>query len=159
MHEQPSPAPELEPQGFFSGIRPLAVVIGALVDNVATLLLSLLLLSIVASSYGESLGELDEPALQALSRDPGVLVSSMLLGSFCTGFGGFMAARIAACHRARHGAFVGLFAVAMGLVSYGSGTAAPHVPLWYDLLGFGLLVPVGALGGWISSLTTSAEPD
>ena len=158
MHEQP--APELEPQGFFTGIRPLAVVIGALVDNVTTLILSLLLLSIVASSYGESLGELDESALEALSRDPGVLVSSMVLGSFCTGFGGFMAARIAASHRARHGAFVGLFAIAMGLVSYGSGTAAhPPVPLWYDLLGFGLLVPVGALGGWLSSLTSSAELD
>lgn len=152
MNGLPTLPPELEPQGFFSGIRPAAVLIGALVDNLSTLLLSITLLALISAGYESPSGELDEKALEALAREPGVLVGSMLLGSFCTALGGLMAARVAACHRARHGAFVGLAAIAVGLVSYGSGPTGGALPLWYDLLGFAILVPAGAFGGWASRL-------
>ena len=150
MNGPPSPPPPLEPQGFFSGIRPVAVVIGALVDHLSTLALGLVLLSVLAAAYGSESKPLSEEALEALSREPSMLAAWMLLGSFCTGLGGFIAGRLAARMPAQHGAFVGLAGIAIGLLHYGGEAPATPTPLWYDLLGFALLVPAGALGGWLA---------
>jgi hypothetical protein len=151
VNGQPSPPPPVEAPGFFTGIRPVAVALGALVDQISTMVLNLILLGWIAEEYESAPGVIDEEALQALARDPDMLAAWLCIGTFCTGFGGFMAARMAACHHGRHGAFVGLAGILMGLLAYGAQPTAYPPPLWYDLLSFGVLVPAGAIGGALSS--------
>jgi len=154
MNGHPSPPPTVEAEGFFSGIRPLALVIGVLVDHVSTMLLGIATLGIVAALYGRGDGAvLDEQAALELAFKPGVLAAWMLVGSFCTGLGGFMAGRMAARQRVQHGAFVGLAGIVVGLLSYGDTAVVGQPPLWFDLMKFGVLVPAGALGGWVSGLS------
>ncbi len=149
VSENPSPPP-IEAQGFFSGIRPVAVAIGALVDQVSTMVLNVVLLGLIAKQYESAPGVIDERALEVLAQDPNMLTAWLCIGTACTGFGGFMGARIATRHHARHGAFVGLAGIAMALVAYGAPHTAYQPPLWYDLLSFAVLVPAGAVGGMLS---------
>jgi len=152
-------APPDESQGFFHGIRPVAVALGALIDQISTMVLNVLLLGLIASDYESAPGVIDEDALKALAQDPNMLAAWLGIGTFCTGLGGFMGARMAGHHHARHGAFVGLAGVAMGLMAY-AARQTPYPPaLWYDLLSFGLLVPAGAIGGLLcASLGSRADP-
>ena len=150
MNGPPSPTP-IEAPGFFAGIRPVAIALGALVDQIGTTVLNVLLLSSMSDAYETSPGVIDEQALQALARDPDMLAAWLCIGTFGTCLGGFMSARMAARHHARHGAFVGLAGIILGLFAYSAQQSPYPPPLWYDLLSFTLLVPAGALGGLISS--------
>ena len=149
--ESPSP---VEAPGFFTGLRALPIGIGAFVDNVATMLGGLLFLSVQVERYGIRPGdELPEELLRALQSDPSLLAGSLVIGTLATGLGGYTAARLADCHRMRHGAFVGLVGVVLGLLAYAPAASAERPPLWYDLLGFLLLIPAGALGGALADFT------
>jgi len=162
MNGHPSRPPPLEPEGlvFFKGIRGLPVAIGALVDNAATIVLGLTVTGAIASGYAEPDGTLSEEALEALSHHPTLLAASMLIGTGCTALGGYVAGRMAGIHRLRHGAFVGLAAITLGLVSFASAPGGSTSPLWYDLLSFLLLVPAGLLGGVASGIGGAEErPD
>lgn len=144
---EPTP-PSIQAMGFFTGLRALPIAVGAFVDNVATLLGGLFFLSIQVDRYGIRPGdELPEEVLKTLQNDPSLLSASLLIGTLATCLGGYTAARLAGCHRVRHGAFVGLVGVLLGLLAYGPAPAVERPPLWYDLLGFSILIPAGAIGG------------
>lgn len=146
-----SPPPPIEPTGVFEGLRPGAIVLGALVDHVATFVTSATLvawLGVRASQAGE---EVSEEALEALAASPEFLALSLVVGALCTLLGGFVGARRAGCHFARHGAFVALASLLLGLLLYlPEARGEPVTPLWYDLLGAGMMLPAGAAGGWLA---------
>jgi hypothetical protein len=79
---------------------------------------------------------------------PGALkvhfVATLAGGLFCTALGGFLAGRIARQRPIFHGTLVGAFSLALGLVVRGSE------PAWFDLASSILVVPAGALGGWLA---------
>ena len=159
--QTPHPSP-VEAPGFFTGLRALPIAVGAFVDNLATMLGGLFFLSVQVDRYGIRPGdELPEEVVRTLQNDPSLLAASLVIGTLATGLGGYAAARLAGCHRARHGAFVGLVGVMLGLLAYAPATAVERPPLWFDLLGFLLLIPAGALGGALAQLIagrTSRNP-
>lgn len=156
-HELPPPATEAT--GFFTGLRALPIAVGAFVDNLATMLGGLFFLSLQIDRYGIRPGdELPEEVLRTLQSDPSLLFTSLLIGTLATCLGGYVAARRAGCHRVRHGAFVGLVGVLLGLLAFAPTASVARPPLWYDLLSFLLLIPAGALGGRLAYLRALKTP-
>ena len=144
--------PAIHPTGIFAGLRPGAILLGVACDNLATLLLSPLLVAVFAGSTGiGGAAGLSEEALAALSQSPEFLVASLVVGLGCTAAGAYVGARRAGCHFVRHGAWIGVCAALVGLALYPApAPSQPLPPLWLDLVGFALLLPSGALGGLLA---------
>jgi hypothetical protein len=144
--------PAIGPTGIFTGLRPAAILLGVAFDNLATLLLSPLLVAVFTREKGAAGADaLSEEAIAALARSPEFLLASLLVGLGCTAAGAYVGARRAGCHFVRHGTWIGVCAALVGLALYPAPVASqPLPPLWFDLAGFALLLPVGALGGLLA---------
>jgi hypothetical protein len=162
VSEPGHPAP-IQPTGVFDGLRPGAILIGVVVDNLATFVAGPLLLSLFASELArEAGGELPEDALEPLLASPEFLLASLIVGLLCTVFGAYVGARRAACFCVRHGAWIAVGSAISALVVYGlAGQQGPRPPLWFDMVGFALMIPAGALGGLLAQYhlrRTGTEP-
>ncbi|MBI4523085.1 MAG: TIGR04086 family membrane protein [Deltaproteobacteria bacterium] len=151
---QASIPPPIEPRGFFTGVKIRPIVIGAVVDYVATHLLILLYLIVYHAK--DSLGEggvseeaFEEALKEALSSQEGLL-ALILIGAFCTALGGYIAGRLAKSDEVKHGALVGALSLIVGLLQAGVAGERSPVPQWYELLGYLLAIPAGALGGLLA---------
>jgi len=153
----PSRPPSIQPTGIFEGLKPGAIVFGVFVDTLASILASLLLIGVLSgpppSGEGGPAGPAPADAAPELAASPRYLFASLAVGLACTVLGAFAGARRAACFFVRHGVWVGIGSALVGLLFYGSsGQAEPRPPLWFDMLGFSLLLPAGALGGYLAGL-------
>jgi len=150
--QEPHRPPAIEAPGIFEGLRPRAILLGVIVDNLATLLSSLLLVSYFAArqGLGED-GKISEEALEGLASSPDFLLASLAVGLACTCLGGFVGARRAGSSFARHGGWVGVGSALMAFaISLSSGPAPSPPPLWLELAGYLLVVPAGVLGGLLA---------
>lgn len=118
-------------------VDPRAVVAGAAVDHLLTLLV------------GVALARWP-PAFAALVSlpEPGALAAFGAAGLGCTAAGGLVAGAASRASPVADGATVGAFALAVGLL--GGFGAEPGVPAWYATAGMLLVVPAGALGGLVA---------
>jgi len=150
MHTLPS---SIEPDGIFEGLKPGAIIIGALVDNVATVASAIMLFGLLAGedAFSED-EEISQAAFDALSADPEFLMWSVVLGLSCTVLGAFVGARRAGRLYLRHGGWVAVASPAIGLLFLllPAEAAGPPPPLWFDVIGWVLLLPSGLLGGAIA---------
>jgi len=144
--------PPIQPTGVFDGLRPGAILIGVIIDNLATFVASSFLVSLFAARLaGEHGGELPEEGLEPLLASPEFLLASLVVGLLCTVFAAYVGARRAACFFVRHGAWIAVGSAISSLVLYAfAGQQGPHPPLWFDLVGFTLMIPAGALGGLLA---------
>lgn len=126
-----------------------AIVAGAAADMVGTLLGSIFITA-VAGGLLLSQGVPQDEIGTRLAADTRVLVWSVTLGLLASLVGGLVAARIAKHRELTHGASAG----AVGLVlSTISALVSPVVlPTWYVFVGYGLVVPMAALGGLLGKL-------
>jgi hypothetical protein len=150
MHSVPT---SIEPHGIFDGLKPGAILIGAVVDHVATLATSIVLFVVLAGEAAFSDDEeVTQAAFDALSADPQFLVWSMVLGLSCTVLGAFVGARRAGKLHLRHGGWVAVASAVIGMLYLllPAEAAGPVPPLWYDVVGWVLLLPAGLLGGALS---------
>ena len=143
----------IEPHGIFDGLKPGAILIGAVVDHVATVATSIVLFALLAgeSAFSDD-EEVTRAAFDALSADPQFLVWSMVLGLSCTVLGAFVGARRAGKLHLRHGGWVAVASAVIGILYLllPAGATGPAPPLWYDVVGWVLLLPSGLLGGALS---------
>jgi hypothetical protein len=143
----------IEPHGIFDGLKPGAILIGAVVDHVATVATSIVLFALLAgeSAFSDD-EEVTQAAFDALSADPQFLVWSMVLGLSCTVLGAFVGARRAGKLHLRHGGWVAVASAVIGLLYLllPAEATGPAPPLWYDVVGWVLLLPSGLLGGALS---------
>ena len=147
--ERPS---AIEPAGIFDGLRPAAILLGVVFDNLATLLAGQLLLLAFVGAPAEGEPLLDEESLAALYRSTPYLLASLGAGLACTAAGAYVGARRAGRHFVRHGVWIGVCAALIGVACYPMPAAArPLPPLWFDLAGFALMLPVGGLGGLLAA--------
>ena len=146
---RPSP---IEPTGVFDGLRPGAILIGIVVDNLATFVAGSFLVSLFAGGLaGENAGELPEQGLEPLLASPEFLLASLAVGLLCTVFAAYVGAKRAARFFVRHGVWIAIGSAFLALFSYVvAGQQGPHPPLWFDLVGFTLMIPAGALGGLLA---------
>ena len=150
---QPGHPLPIRPTGFFEGLRLGPILIGVVVDNLATFVSSAALVSLFAAELvREHGGELPEEALEPLLTSPEFLLASLVVGLLCTVFGAYVGARRAACFCVRHGAWIAVGSAFTALFSYAvAGQPGPRPPLWFDLAGYALMIPAGALGGLLAS--------
>jgi hypothetical protein len=127
----------------FEGVRPKAVMVGIVTDLGATFVAMMLLTSLFGSRAGvDSIS--NEEARQLVNRamqDPAYLLLGGMLGLAATTLGGYVAARVAEVAPLLNAACVGLFDLALGIVTINQS------PLWYSLAGILLTLPAAITGG------------
>jgi hypothetical protein len=144
----------IEPDGLWDGLKWGSILFGAVLDNVLTVLGFGLL---TASLAGEEAFSQDEAAaeraLQELASSPEFLLFGLLLGVAATVVAAFVGARRAGVHHVRHGGWIALGSAALSVVPYllAGSAPAPGPPLWYEALGWGLLLPSGLAGGYLAA--------
>jgi putative membrane protein (TIGR04086 family) len=158
--QRPTPLP-IEPRGFFTGVKIRPVIVGAVVDYVATFVLVMLYLIFYYMKEPFEKGGLPEEAIEKalnemLSSQEG-LIALIVIGAFCTGLGGYLAARLAKAEEVKHGALVGAVALIVGVLQTAMAGEASPVPQFYQFLGYALAIPAGALGGSLAQGRSSSS--
>jgi hypothetical protein len=150
VSELPRP-PSIEPAGIFDGIRPGAIVLGVIVDTVATIISGVVLVVVFAIQANWQVdGAVPDDTFDAIVTSPEFLLASLVVGTLCTILGAFVGARRAACFYVRHGAWIAIGSAVVALVSYAVSAQAEPNPLWYDIAGFTLIIPSGIAGGLLA---------
>lgn len=144
----------IEPPGFFTGLKIRPIVIGAVVDYVATYVLITLYLIVFylkePLKNGALSGEALQQALEQMISSQEGLLALLVIGALCTVLGGYIAGRLAKAEEVKHGALVGAVSLIVGVLQTGMAGEASPVPYWHELLGYLLAIPVGALGGFFA---------
>jgi len=158
-----NPPPPIEPTGFFSGIKIRPVIIGVVVDIVATMMLSTLYYLIFVAKQLSDSGAMSEEALaQYWSSGEGIM-ASVVIGTLCTGIGGFYAARKAGALEMKHGGLVGLGSILTGIILQSAGENGTGLNQWQMLIAYASAIPAGALGGsvaeWLRGFSPVKPPD
>jgi len=146
-----SPPSPIEPVGFFAGILIRPIILGVVVDTIATLALTTLYYTFYVAKELAEKGEAAEDAFAAYWTSSEGLVASLLLGSLGTLIGGFYAAYKAGRLHMKHGALVGIGSIILGFVLQ-SGNADSNLPEWFMALSFAAAIPAGALGGFFAEM-------
>ncbi|MCZ6782246.1 MAG: hypothetical protein O7G30_02960 [Proteobacteria bacterium] len=156
MDQGPRP---IEAEGLFDGLRPRAILWGALVDNVATLVASAVLIGSLAPGIVTEDEEAAKRAIEAAAAAPEFLIGSLVLGLACTVLGGYVGARVAGAHFLRHGGWVAVASAVIAALFYlvPADEPALEVPIWYEIAGWSLLLPAGLLGGLVAKSRSSGR--
>jgi hypothetical protein len=158
MDPSQQPPRPLEPRGFFSGVRVRPVILGVVVDYVATqILIVLYLFASLGKDGGVSEEAIEEALKKTLSSQDG-LFTLLLIGALGTILGGYIAGRMAGNDQVKHGALVGAASLILGALQAGATGAESLVPYWYQLLGYLLAIPAGALGGYLAQGAIGSPP-
>ena len=148
---EPRRPPTIEPTGIFDGIRPGAILLGVIVDTVATIISGIVLLFVFAIQVtGQRDGTVPDGAFEAIVTSPTFLLASLVVGISCTILGAFVGARRAACFHVRHGAWIAVGSAVVALASYAVSAQGEPNPLWFDIVGFTLIIPAGIAGGLLA---------
>ena len=120
-------------------IKLKAVIVGAIVDNVGTMVVMLFLMTALASQ-----GISQDEVIARMKSQSGLLLN-LILGLGCTFLGGYVAGRMARRSEVLHGALVAGAGMVLALLYRESG-----LPPWYDIIGFAGMLPAGMFGGHIA---------
>jgi hypothetical protein len=129
-------------EGVMLQIRNLkfkAILWGFLADTLGTMAVAtVLFLSLAAAGI---------PAAEIAVRMRGLsgLLLMLILGLGFTLFGGYVAGRSAGQFEVLHGAIVAGVGMVLGLF-----LREPGLPLWYEIISFAAMLPVGVAGGYIA---------
>lgn len=116
-----------------------AVLIGAVVDNSVTFFIMNLLAAALLSTG------ISEDEFMARMKSTNGMLLGLILGPGCTVLGAYVAGRIAKQAERLNGVLVGVAGMIVALIFHESGT-----PAWFDIAGFGLMLPAGIGGGWLA---------
>ncbi len=156
---QGPPAP-IEPHGIFDGLKWGCIVRGALLDILLTAIASIPLVLLLAgpAAFSENQEVADEAMERALTSPEG-LFWGMLIGFSATVAGACYGALRAGTHYLRHGGWVAVVSLALGLplllLPTTQGSAAN--PFWYDAISITGMLPAGLLGGLLARKFRGAD--
>lgn len=120
----------------------IGVMLGVAVDNLGTLLTS----AIIGSLYFEN-RTVDEQDVSAIYSNVALLLLLLVVGLFWSFLGGYVAARIAKRAEYFNAAIIGVIGAAIG---FDSMLTNSNIPIWYELIGFFVIVPISLLGGLVA---------
>ena len=83
-------------------------------------------------------------AIAALTLSTNFLLGSVILGTLATIAGGYVAARIAKKEPYLNASIIGVFGIVLGVL------LANNYPLWFNVLGFVLVLPAALFGGHLA---------
>jgi hypothetical protein len=142
-YEAPNAQVEDKAEQINMRFRWVAVIVGAAADLASTTLTGMVL--VMALFIGSRYGSVEE-MMEHSMRDWSFLMTSLLVGSACTVFGGYVAARMARGAFLQHALAAGLLSLAAGILIFPPDDS-PYSGIM-SLLGYGLHLPFAALGGW-----------
>ena len=120
-------------------LRFKAIFWGVLVDTIGTLTVATALFFAMSAS-GIPAAEID-----ARMRGFSGLMLMLILGLGFTLIGGYVAGRTAGRSEILHGAIVAGIGLVLGLFF-----REPGLPLWYEIVSFAAVIPIGMTGGYIA---------
>lgn len=150
-HSPPAP---VEPTGFFSGIQFRPIIMGVVVDTIATFALVSLYYTFYVEPGASKSAAFSEDAAAYWATNEG-LIATLLLGALGTLIGGFYAAYKAGTLEMKHGALVGIGSIILGLLLQ-PGAEESMFPEWFFALSAAAAIPAGALGGFFAEMFKSA---
>ena len=158
-----NPPPPIEPTGFFSGIKIRPVIIGIVVDIIATMILSTLYYFVFVVKDLSDKGAISEKAMADYwSSTEGIMVS-LVIGTLATAIGGFYAGRKAGGLEMKHGALVGVGSILTGVILQSAGENDTGINQGQLLIAYAAAIPAGALGGsvaeWARGFLPPKPPD
>gem|GEM_PF-6052647 len=120
----------------------LGVLLGVSVDNLGTFVST----AMIGSAYFAG-SSIDTNDLSAVYANTSLLWILLIVGLFWTFLGGFVAAKVARRAEVFNASIIGVIAAAIG---FDSMLTNHEVPLWFELLGFIIIIPVSLLGGYLA---------
>ncbi len=150
---EPTPTP-IQPAGFLDGLQWRWIFRGALLDIALTVAgsIPLILWLAGAAAFSEDDAAAHDALDQALSSPEGLFWSAVL-GLAATIVGAYYGARRAGTLHVRHGGWVAVVSMVLGLAFQLLSTAGSSsaYPFWYEAVGLAAMVPAGMLGGYLAS--------
>ena len=145
------PPSRIEPTGFLTGIQFRPILVGVIIDTIATIALTSFYYAFFVAKELSAQGGAEDAYSQYWTSSEG-LIASLVLGSLGTLIGGFYAAYKAGSLEMKHGALVGIGSILLGLVLQGAGSDENTLPEWFIALSFAAAIPAGALGGFFAEM-------
>ena len=145
-----TPPKPIEPTGFFTGIQFRPILMGAVVDFIASFVLAAFYYGFYVAPNSGAAAAFEEEAAKFWMTSEG-LAAGLLLGSLGTLVGGFYAAYKAGILEMKHGALVGVTSIIVGVIMH-SGDSESQFPEWFIALSFAAAIPAGALGGFFAEM-------
>jgi hypothetical protein len=137
------------------GISAKAVLLGALVDFGSSLAVGF----VAGFIWVIALAAQGVPADEMIDDPPDglpVIIPSLVLGFGATVLGGYVAGRIAKQAEVLHGGIVGAIGIPLGFVS--ALVSPAELPLWFHIVSFVGIVPVGMTGGFLAKRIHGTRP-
>ncbi|MBM4264280.1 MAG: hypothetical protein FJ145_23010 [Deltaproteobacteria bacterium] len=156
MQHQPNssgvPRPP-EAEGFFTGVQVRPLILGVVVDYIATYFVIYSYFFIYwANQAGGQKPPSPEAITQYMQSYEGMMIT-LTLGALGTLIGGFAAGLKADSHEIKHGAFVGLGSLTLSFIEQQmAGGELRPMPEWMRAVSILSIIPAGALGGMFASL-------
>ena len=138
----PSP---VQPTGFFTGVQIFPVIVGIVVDYIATYVVMYGYFFIYLAQELSKKGEVTEDTLIQYMTSPEGLMVAFAIGTACTALGGFVAGRKAGMFEIKHGAFVGLGSLIVAFIEQTTQQEAVPIPEWFRLLSIAAIIPAGEI--------------
>src|ERR1044072_1045520 len=113
------PPARIEPTGFLTGIQFRPILVGVIVDTIATIALTICYYAFFVAQELPAQGGAEEASSQDWASSDG-LIASLRLGSRGTLIGGFYAPYEAGTLDMKHGALVGIVSILLGVVLQGT---------------------------------------
>jgi putative membrane protein (TIGR04086 family) len=145
------PPSRIEPTGFLTGIQFRPILVGVIIDTIATIALTSFYYAFFVAKELSAQGGAEDAYSQYWTSSEG-LIASLVLGSLGTLIGGFYAAYKAGSLEMKHGALVGIGSILLGLALQGAGRDENALPEWFMALSFAAAIPAGALGGFFAEM-------
>ena len=145
-----TPIPPIQPTGFFTGVQIRPIIIGVVVDFIATEVAVYAYFFVYLPTQLSKEGKVSGDAItQYMSTNEGLMIAFMI-GILGTALGGLVAARKAGAFEVKHGAFVGLGSLIVSFILLLLPEEIPPLPEWYRFLSVVAVIPAGALGGYVA---------
>lgn len=120
----------------------LGVVLGVAVDNLGTLITT----ALIGSLYFANRPVIEQD-VNVIYSNTALMLLMLVVGLFWSFLGGYIAARVAKRAEYFNAAIIGVIGAAIGFDAILTNS---NIPLWYELVGFFVIVPISLLGGWVA---------
>ena len=147
-----SPPSPVEPEGFFTGVEIRPLILGVVIDHIATYaMMFAYYFAYIAPNIGAG-GELDQEKVTQFMLTSEGLMAGMVIGVLGTMVGGAVAGFKAKRYAAKHGGLVGAGSLVIAFIQQAMAENLLPIPEWYRTLGVILAMPAGAVGGYLASV-------
>jgi hypothetical protein len=151
-----TPPRPIEPTGFFTGVQIRPVIVGVVVDYIATYAGMYAFFFFYLANQVAKNGELVPEAIAEYMNSLEGLMVGFAIGALGTAIGGFVAGRKARAFETKHGAFVGLGSLTVSFLEQLVQAGSAPMPEWFRALSILSVIPAGALGGYVAELLKGA---